>query len=32
MAMFDGIVRKVIDEKMTQKKGKFFYYEVSSMK
>ena len=32
MALFDGIVRKVVDTKMTQKKGKFFYYEVTSNK
>ncbi len=31
MALFDGIVRKVVDQKMTQTKGKFFYYEVTSM-
>jgi hypothetical protein len=30
MALFDGIVRKVVDKKMTQTKGKFFYYEVTS--
>lgn len=30
MALFDGIVRKVIDDKMSQTKGKFFYYEVGS--
>ena len=30
MALFDGIVRKVVDQKMSQKKGQFFYYEVSS--
>jgi len=26
MALFDGIVRKVVDKKMSQTKGKFFYY------
>lgn len=31
MVLFDGIVRKVVDEKMTQTKGKFFYFEVTSM-
>jgi len=31
MALFDGVVRKVVDKKMNQKKGKFFYYEVSSI-
>jgi hypothetical protein len=31
MALFDGIVRKVVDQKMTQTKGKFFYYELTSM-
>lgn len=31
MALFDGIVRKVVDQKMNQKKGKFFYYNVRSM-
>lgn len=31
MALFDGIVRKVVDSKMTQKKGKHFYYGVTSM-
>jgi len=30
MTLFDGIVRKVVDQKMTQTKGKFFYYEVTS--
>jgi hypothetical protein len=30
MALFDGIVRKVVDDKMSQTKGKFFYYEVGS--
>lgn len=32
MALFDGIVRKVVDKKMSQTKGKFFYYEVTSMR
>lgn len=32
MVLFDGIVRKVVDEKMSQTKGKFFYYEVKSLK
>jgi hypothetical protein len=32
MVLFDGVVRKVVDEKMSQTKGKFFYYEVTSMK
>jgi hypothetical protein len=31
MALFDGVVRKVIDKKMTQTKGKFLYYEITSM-
>lgn len=30
MALFDGIVRKLVDENMTQTTGKFFFYEVSS--
>jgi len=32
MVLFDGIVRKVVDQKMSQTKGKFFYYEVTSNK